>query len=52
MVKRPVRKSPKPAASPIASQLRPIFDPAFYVREYPDLASTGLDPLSTMRCTA
>jgi GT2 family glycosyltransferase/glycosyltransferase involved in cell wall biosynthesis len=45
MAKRSVGKSPKPAGSPIAAQLRPIFDAAFYVKEYPDLASTRLDPL-------
>jgi GT2 family glycosyltransferase len=35
----------KPEASPIAEQLRPLFDPAFYLAEYPDLANTRLDPL-------
>ncbi|MBV9117617.1 MAG: glycosyltransferase, partial [Acetobacteraceae bacterium] len=45
MATRPARKGPKPAASPLASQLRPILDPAFYAKEYPDLASTGLAPL-------
>ncbi|HJS86866.1 MAG TPA: glycosyltransferase [Acetobacteraceae bacterium] len=29
----------------LAEQLRPLFDPAFYVKEYPDLANTRLDPL-------
>ena len=45
MATRAARKGLKPAASPLASQLRPIFDPAFYEKEYPDLASTALDPL-------
>ncbi len=39
------RKSRKPASPPIAQQLRPLFDAAFYLAKYPDLAAMRLDPL-------
>ncbi len=45
MVARAAQKNPRSAASSLAEQLRPLFDAAFYLEEYPDLANTRLDLL-------
>ncbi len=45
MSKSASHKTDAKAIPSIADQLRPLFDPAFYRVEYPDLAGTRLDPL-------